>query len=296
MKTSIKSLYRQLTLAITLLMITLSARADMLYGIDVPGNLFVIDLTTGMGTPIGTLPNGPYNNPDLPGYNEMEFNPNTGQAFTQQRNGNFQIQQFNLNNGSGIGAPVFNQGSWHALEFVGDTLYGAVFAGAFGPSTLATLNPFTGTFMTIGTISVIDGVITGLAYDTNAGIMYGINGGGDIISLSSLYTIDLMTGMASLIGMTSMSAGSLEFGPDGNLYAGGVDDFGGELHRINPLDGTSMLVGPTGFGGIGQGGGIGGLALGPDHLPNQVPAPLSLALFALGLLAMAHRSRKTAAK
>jgi len=47
-----------------------------------------------------------------------------------------------------------------------------------------------------------------------------------------LYTINLITGAATTVASTAIQAGSLEFGPDGLLYAGGTGSNGGNLYRI----------------------------------------------------------------
>ncbi len=90
----------------------------------------------------------------------------------------------------------------------------------------------------------------GLAYDVTTGTMYGTTGGpGDGTGgTSNLVTINLSTGAATTIGSVGVNAGSLEFGPDGNLYAGSAGKTGGgNLYRINKATGASTLVGATGF-------------------------------------------------
>jgi hypothetical protein len=75
--------------------------------------------------------------------------------------------------------------------------------------------------------------------------MYGVSGG---LSPSDLYTVDLATGRATKVGTTGVRLGSLEFGPDGNLYAGGnLRPDAGKLFRIDRDTGASTLVGETGF-------------------------------------------------
>src|SRR5262249_1158495 len=149
------------------------------------------------------------------------------------------------------GGPVTNGGSYTGLEFVGATLYGTVIFGPQGPSQLRTLNPLTGMSTLIGPTG--RGPISGLAYDEAAGIMYGIDGGS---GSAMLLRINLSTGAATVIGNTGLRAGSLEFGPDGNLYASGTGPDAGRLYRIDPATGASTLVGMTGFTG-----GITGLTL-----------------------------------
>jgi hypothetical protein len=77
--------------------------------------------------------------------------------------------------------------------------------------------------------------------------MYGIAGAP---GTADLLTIDLEDGRATLVGSTGIRAESLEFGPDGRLYAGtgGVD--GGLLYRLDPTSGAPTPVGPTGFGPV----------------------------------------------
>jgi hypothetical protein len=56
--------------------------------------------------------------------------------------------------------------------------------------------------------------------------------------------------VATVVGPTGISAGSLEFGPDGNLYAGGGQGATGNLYKINKTTGVGTLVGATGFGNV----------------------------------------------
>ena len=85
--------------------------------------------------------------------------------------------------------------------------------------------------------------------------MYGISNG-SATGESQLYSIARADGTLTLIGSTSIRAGSLEFGNDGVLYAGGVSGQAGLLYSINASDASSTLIGDT---GIGSGGGVSGL-------------------------------------
>jgi hypothetical protein len=216
-----------------------------LYGSTRAGQLFTINLNTGVGTLIGNLPIQT---------TEIEFDNLTGRAFAQAPDGAFFGQEFNINTAAGIGPTISNGASFNGMEWVGSTLYATAIPGPGGPSTLRTLNPFTGTSTTIGSTGF--GPIAGLAYDATAGIMYGITGG----ATGNLLRINLSTGAGTLIGATGFRAGSLEFGPDGLLYAGGTgpDEF--KVFRINPATGASTLVGMTGIGPAG-GADVTGLAL-----------------------------------
>jgi hypothetical protein len=113
-----------------------------------------------------------------------------------------------------------------------------------GPSQLRILNPETGTSTLIGPTGIVN-PIAGLAYDSTTMTMFGLTGGADVGS-SNLVTLDLTTGSAAVIGAVGFNGGSLEFGPDGNLYAGSVGGTG-NLYRINKTTGAGTLVGATGF-------------------------------------------------
>jgi hypothetical protein len=234
--------------------------AGTLYGSSQSGQLFTIDLTTAAGTLVGLLPGDS---------TEIEYDNLAGRAFTQSRDGSFRIEQFDINTGAGIG-PLSDGGSYTGLEFVGSTLYGTVIMFSGAPSSLRILNPLTGTSTLVGLTGV--GPLSGLAYN---GTMYAIAGRGDP---ANLYTINLTTGAATLVGSTGIQAGSLEFGPDSNLYAGTTGALGGRLYRINPLTGASTLVGLTGFDDV----------TGLTQV-NQIPEPAAILLFAGGLIKILHR-------
>ncbi len=204
------------------------------YGSDNAGNLFSIDLATGAGTVIGALAG------TAPA---TEIQCNATGCFTQDRDGSLSITQFDINTGVPLGPTVPDGASFTGLEFVGSTLYGTSMTVVGGPSTLQTLNPYSGAAVPIGLTGV--GPISGLAYDAGTGVMYGIDGGS---GPANLYTIDLITGVATTVGNTGLKAGSLEFGPDGNLYAGTTGTTGGgSLYRIDPASGAATFVGATGF-------------------------------------------------
>ena len=195
-----------------------------------------MDLTNGAGTVVGLLPGGS---------TEIEHDNETGRSFVQFPDGFFAGQEFDIDNGNGIGLPVFNGAAFNGLEWVGGTLYGTAIQSPGSPSALVILDPFTGISSFIGPTGA--GPISGLAFDESAGVMYGIAGGP---APANLYTIDLGTGAATIVGSTGMQAGSLEFGPDGELYAGGTGTNFGDLFRIDPLTASATLVGNTGVGNL----------------------------------------------
>lgn len=216
--------------------ITVAGRPEAgLYGSSADGELFLIDINTGAGTLIGHLTDN--------GSTEIEYNNLTGKAFNQLPNGAQYGYEFDIRTGLKVTGPISNGGAYTGMEFVGDILYATVITGPGGPSLLQTLEFSTGLSTTIGATGI--GPISGLAYDEENDIMYGVSGRPP---LPSLYTIDLATGTAVTVGTTITWAGSLQFGPDGMLYAGvGPAASSGNLYRIDPATGAYTLVGPTGF-------------------------------------------------
>ncbi|TMQ69057.1 MAG: hypothetical protein E6K81_15780, partial [Candidatus Eisenbacteria bacterium] len=237
---------------------------QVLYGCDRSGSIFTVDLVTGAGTPTGV-------HPPLGACTEIESDP-AGIAFAQSSDGGFYGARFDLASGALIGCFVSDSGSFQGLEYVGATLYGTYVTGPDGPSTLATLDPVTGAATPIGPTGT--GPVSGLAYDAASGTMYGINGGGRF-GPGYLLTLDLTTGAATVVGPTGMTAGSLEFGPDGNLYAGGDAINGGRIYRIDRHTGFATQLGPSGFSSVT------GLTLGPGFGPGP-EATLSGVLRAAG--------------
>jgi hypothetical protein len=207
--------------------------------------LSTINIGTGSGTVVGPLPfpgPGPTG-----GVTEIVCQPGATSAATaicyaQASDGAFLISRFDLSTGAAIGAPVSDGDSFSGLAYVGSTLYGT----AIVSRTLRTLNPVTGASVAIGPTGVSD-PISGLAWDGTT--LYGIEGGGGKPPVAAnLYTINLTTGTATVVGNTGITgAGSLQFGPDGNLYAGGDSNDGGHLYRVNKTTGAATLVGPSGF-------------------------------------------------
>src|SRR4029453_10901844 len=111
----------------------------------------------------------------------------------------------------------------------------------------------------------INSPIAGLAYDDTTATMYGLTGGAGG-GTSNLVTVNLATGAATVVGSVGFNGGSLEFGPDGNLYAGSTGG-SGDLYRINKATGASTLVGPTSFINLT------GLALVAAASPTPTPTP-----------------------
>jgi hypothetical protein len=204
-----------------------------LYGASGGGELFRINTSTGAGTLVGTL---------VSEVTEIEFDPNTGRAWAQYPDGSFEVAEFDITSAAAIGVAINDGFAFNGLEYIGTTLYGTAISSGGGPSSLRTLDPVTGASVSIGATGL--GPISGLAY--RGGVLYGVTAGG---SASNLVTISLTTGAATVIGSLGggVIAGGLQFGSDGNLYAGGSERTGGYLYRVNTTTGAATLVGATGF-------------------------------------------------
>ena len=229
------------------------AASEVLYANDGPfgvgGGLYTIDEATGLATFVG----GTFLS------RSMGINPITGEIFADTLAGG--LEQIDPASGvafgfvpfsgdigptdSGVG-PLGVQG----LEYVGATLYGVTFDG-IGGSNLVTIDTTTGVGTLVGSIGFP--AVTGLAYDDLSGTMYALARVTGAADPSDLLTIDLGTGAGTSVGSTGEGyMGSLEFAPDGMLYAG-TTDFGtvpGGLYSIDPGTGASTLVGPTGMGAV----------------------------------------------
>ena len=161
-----------------------------------------------------------------------------------RRGGSNLGREFDIRTGAAIGGQIINGHTFTGLEWVGSTLYGTSIDSAGGPSNLRTLDPWTGATTDLGLTGF--GPITGLAYDQSSSTMYGVVGPGT----SNLLTINLSTGAATIVGPTGITPGSLEFGANGVLYAGGGQGSIGNLYTINKATGAATLVGATGFGNV----------------------------------------------
>jgi hypothetical protein len=81
-------------------------------------------------------------------------------------------------------------------------------------------------------------------------VLYGTTGCTSTQGLSNLLRIDLNTGVATLIGNTQIQIGSIEFGPNHRLYAGGGQADGGNLWILDTDTAAASFVGPTGLVGV----------------------------------------------
>jgi hypothetical protein len=207
------------------------------------GTLYNIDLVTGNGYGIGPLPNCS---------TEIEYLDGPGEAWSQSCAGFYTAVPFHPGNATAAGAFVPNGATFTGLEWALDRLYGASFPGigVCLASTFGTLDPAAGVSTPIGTPGALwTHPVVGLAFDAKRSTMYGLTSG-CATGASDLLEIDVTTGGAILLSGLPFRGGSLEWGPDGDLYGGGDGNDGGNLYRINPSTGATALVGNPGFGSI----------------------------------------------
>lgn len=249
---------------------------QVLYGVNTVGDLFSIDESTGSATAVATLVD-PCSGP---GITEIEWDPVSGRGFAQSAGSSFCGFEIDIETGATIGGAVGTTGTWTGIEAVNGTWYATVIfdGGAGSPSELHTVDPFAGTWTFVG-MTGINAPLSGLAYDQASGTMYGISG-----PTREFYTVNLTTGVATLVGPTSFAAGSLQFGSDGRLYAGGGHGDAGSIFSIDPLTGTSTFIGSTGSQTA-----ISGLALFGLPVPNvlEIPTASTTGLAALVVLLLA---------
>lgn len=117
-------------------------------------------------------------------------------------------------------------------------------AAAATTSDLYTLNPATAVATSIGPTGH---AFTGLAFDPTTDILYGVTSpnDGDVPSRNSLFTIDMTTGAATLVGAISGGAGvislsDIAFDSSGQLYGYGAAT--GNLHVVNKSTGGYTTV------------------------------------------------------
>lgn len=210
-----------------------------LLGSDQSGNLFDIDINTAAAGLIG--------NSGRPLATEIEYDDLTDTLYAEGVDGVPNLDTIDPTTGAFLGTVTHPLGALNGLEFVGSTLYGTFITSGGGgaPSTLVIVNTTTGVLTPVGPTGL--GPISGLAYEQASQVMYGITAGG---VPAQLVTINLATGAAAVVGPTGVTRiGSIEFGPDGNLY-GGVSQNGanpGDLLLINKNTGVAAVVGNTGF-------------------------------------------------
>ncbi len=169
------------------------------------------------------------------------------------------------------------------VVLVGNTGEGCVQAMAFGPNdvlycvtncvnqVLATVNVANGA-MTPGPIVPIR--MAGLAFDPTDGTLYGSTQGGD-----NLYTIDIVTGVATQVGALSLSVtiGDIHFDAAGNLF--GVVGGGLGPNSYVAIDKTTGAGTPIGLAGVSALTGVAVVPMDLSPVPDtETPLPTAYAL------------------
>lgn len=205
------------------------------------GNLYVIDPSTGVATPlcIGTLPEGS---------TEIVFSQSTQTMWAQPPGLGFVIAPYDLQTCSTTGPAIDNGAAMNGLEFIGDDLFGVGITSPCGASDLYRIDVVAGTTTLVGTTG-LDVPVSGLAFDVSSGTLYGVTGCTSAAG-SDLVAVDLATGEAFVIGSLGVSLGSIAFGADGALYGVGNNRDGGGFYRIDPVAHSATRIGTTGTGGL----------------------------------------------
>lgn len=234
---------------------------------DGDGNLYRIDLATGVATAVG-----------LVGFDAVEglsFQPATGVLFGVDELSD-QLLTINTTTGAatvvgGLGIDADNPG----LAFDGA---GNLFLADDNGDDLYSVNPTSGATTLIGNMG--DDVVS-LAFRTDT--LFGLT---DDNPNGELYTLDTGAGAGTLVADLGSDASGdqdgIEFDPaTGILW--GVGDSNNNVFTINPTTGATTLIADlTGCTGCSIDGDFESLAIrGPA--PTPVPAPAVLALFGLGL-------------
>jgi len=193
------------------------------------------------------------------------------------------VVQVNL--ATGGSSFVSDQGgsvNWHGLASnqVTGLLYSIDFDDDF---ILKSLDPTTGTITPIGTGTGIIGA--GMEYADSTATLYAT--GND--TTTDLYTVDVATGTASLIGSTGLFSNATGLAFDetsGTLYmtARPEGEEASNLYQLNTATGAATLIGSTGVAELD------GLAWTGDA--TAVPEPSTLVLLGAGLIGVGMNIRR----
>lgn len=165
--------------------------------------------------PFGTVLDIPYNN------------------VLEVQNSSFLLTtKFSYNGSYDFFAGDFADGKYYVADYNGTGLYVANFT----TNTFTPVAPITGIVSGQG--------ITGMTYHAPSGKMYFSTTN---ISTSSLYTLNLTTGVLTLIGQITNAPGIIDIAINtaGKLY--GVDIINDNFIEINTASGAGTIIGSTGF-------------------------------------------------
>lgn len=131
--------------------------------------------------------------------------------------------------GNFVTAGTFFNNSWYMVSYTSNYLM--------------KLSDFNGSVDTIGVISTSTGPLTsaiyGISYHHGSGTLYAID------ALQALYSINVQTAVATLIGYTGVELESLACDLNGNLY--GVNIYDDNLYHVNPITAQATQLGHIGF-------------------------------------------------
>jgi hypothetical protein len=142
------------------------------------------------------------------------------------------------------GNPITNIAAYTTLIQGGDIANGVMYGT--DASVLVTFDLTTGAKSTVAPVTGIQAgqTITALAYDDVAGVMY--LGTTDVVATSQLYTLDLTTAAATLIGTTGQPGLiAMAISCAGELYS--VDLVQDNLWSISTSTGVGTAIGPLGY-------------------------------------------------
>ncbi|MDH3268072.1 MAG: T9SS type A sorting domain-containing protein [Ignavibacteria bacterium] len=127
----------------------------------------------------------------------------------------------------------------------GDIGPGGLYYGTQNNNTLVTIDLTTGVFANVATITGVTAgqTITGVAYDETNNIMYL---GSTDITTSQIFTLDITTGVASLVGSVGQPGLiGLAVNCTGQIYS--LDLVQDNLWSIDPSTGVGTAIGPLGI-------------------------------------------------
>ena len=241
-----------------------TSAAPIGYGVDGDGTrseFYRIDFATGTGTLIANIGG------NASDFEALSFFGNT--LYTINDNNN---RLFTIDTATGALTLVGNLGVSVSNPGLAISPSGAAFMGDSSGNDLWTVDLGTGAATLLN--GSIGADLQGLTFLGNT--LYGVDTGND-----SLYTVDTTTGNATLVGAGNTLNGlSSESGlaSDGTWLYAADDD--GDYFRINPNTGAATVITTNGTD-------VEGLAI------QAVPAPTTLALLGIGLLAFGFNKRKS---
>ncbi len=159
-----------------------------------------------------------------------------------------------------------------AFNAITRTLYGTDY------SNLYAINTSTGAATLIGSFGGGLGAMWSLGYDSEAGILYGLDVGTSSPYPASLYTVNTSTGAAALVGATGQNRITDNFIDPGTGNMFGVGNGPNNFYSINKATGAAVVVSAiTGTAAVG-------LAAPVASAPAAIPAMSEWGVILLSIL------------